>query len=210
MLLDHPLAVITPTVDGDVLHVLARADSAFTTRQVTGLLERYSYSGVRKVLDRLVSQGIVIAERVGTADVYRLNREHLAAGPIIELSGLQSVLLERIRTLLGEWSTPPVYAALFGSGARGGMHVGSDIDLFVVRPALIDEEDVQWLEQISQFERHVTMWTGNDARVLEYSDDTVRTLWSDESVLESVRNDGITLFGSRSYWGLIERGGEER
>lgn len=210
MQLDHPFAVITPTVDGDVLAVLARADSAFTTRQVHRILDRYSYSGVRKVLERLSEQGVVDTQRYGTTDVFRLNREHLAAGPIIELAGLRATVIERVQVEIKRWPLPPVYAALFGSAARGGMYPGSDIDLFVVRPSKVNAEDQQWLEQLGQLESRVTAWTGNDARVLEYSDESVRALWSDEPVLESVRTDAVVLFGSSSYWRSVEHGDEKR
>ena len=210
MQFDHPFAVITPTVDGDVLAVLARADSAFTTRQVHRILDRYSYSGVRKVLERLSEQGVVDTQRYGTTDVFRLNREHLAAGPIIELAGLRATVIERVQVEIKRWPLPPVYAALFGSAARGGMYPGSDIDLFVVRPSKVNAEDQQWLEQLGQLESRVTAWTGNDARVLEYSDESVRALWSDEPVLESVRTDAVVLFGSSSYWRSVEHGDEKR
>lgn len=202
--------MITPTVDGDVLAVLARADSAFTTRQVHRVLDRYSYSGIRKVLERLAEQGIVEMTRYGTGDVFRLAREHLAARPIIELAKLRTTFIDRVRAEIQQWGPPPVYAALFGSVARGGMHPASDVDLFVVRPAEVDEEDRQWLDQLGQLESRVTSWTGNDARVLEYSEESVRALWSDEPVLESVRTDAVTLFGSSSYWRSIEHGDEER
>lgn len=210
MQLDRPFAVITPTVDGDVLAVLARADSAFTTRQVHRVLDQYSYSGVRRVLERLAGQGVVEMTRYGTTDAFRLNREHLAARPIIELANLRATFIDGLRAEIEQWRRPPVYAALFGSAARGEMHPASDVDLFVVRPVGVDEEDRQWLEQLGQLESRVAVWTGNDARVLEYSDESVRTLWSDEPVLESVRTDAVTLFGSPSYWRSIEHGDERR
>ena len=210
MQLDRPLAVITPTADGDVLMVLARADAAFTTRQVHTLADPYSYSGVRKVLERLVTQGIVRRRRYGTTDAFQLNRDHLAAGPIVELASLRATFVGRLRAEIEQWPLPPVYAALFGSAARGGMHPGSDIDLFVVRAANVGEEDPQWLDQLGQLESRAASWTGNDARVLEYSDESVRALWSDEPVLDSVRTDAVTLFGTSSYWRSIRRGNEER
>ena len=67
MLLDRPMLTISPTIDGDVLSVLARADAAFTAPKVQRLLERHSVPGVRKVLNRLVEQGIV--NEIGRAHV---------------------------------------------------------------------------------------------------------------------------------------------
>ena len=59
----HPLAVVTPTRDGDVLAVLALVDEAFTTGQLHRTLSRFSEDGIRKVLARLRKQGIVLSER---------------------------------------------------------------------------------------------------------------------------------------------------
>jgi len=121
MELNHPLATVTPTLDGDVLAVLAQQEAAFTTGQLHRVLNRYSEEGIRKVLLRLTRQGVVHSERVGNAYSYRLNREHLAAGPILELARLAHTLLQRIEHRLESWAFPPTYAAVFGSAARGTM-----------------------------------------------------------------------------------------
>ena len=60
MELSRPLATITPTLDGDVLAVLARHDVTFTTGQLHRVLNRHSEAGIRKVLVRLNGQGIVL------------------------------------------------------------------------------------------------------------------------------------------------------
>src|SRR5665647_3393448 len=78
----HPLAVVTPTLDGDVLTILALVEAPFTTGQLNRLLPDRSHDGIRKVMQRLVAQGVVDAERVGYASNYRLNREHLSAKPL--------------------------------------------------------------------------------------------------------------------------------
>jgi len=115
--LSHPLAVVTPTLDGDVLAAMAQREVSFTTGQLHRILPRYSEAGIRKVLRRLTRQGIVDSERVGNAFNYRFNREHLAAGPIMELATLQRTLLSRIEERLQSWAITPVYAALFDSAA---------------------------------------------------------------------------------------------
>ena len=79
MELNRPLATVTPTLDGDVLAVLAQHEVSFTTGQLRRVLSRYSQEGIRKVLIRLTRQGVVSAERVGNSYSYRLNAEHLAA-----------------------------------------------------------------------------------------------------------------------------------
>ncbi|MEX1163819.1 MAG: hypothetical protein WEB03_09580, partial [Nitriliruptor sp.] len=73
MELQRPLAVVTPTLDGDVLCVLAGADATFTGRQVARLLPSHSQKGINNVLRRLTEQGIVTMAVAGPAHLYSLN-----------------------------------------------------------------------------------------------------------------------------------------
>jgi predicted transcriptional regulator len=198
--LQRPLAVITPTVDGDVLAVLARAEAAFTGREVHRLVGRYSEAGVRNVLTRLVEQGVVLVERAGPSYLYRLNRDHLAAPHIVALAGLRAELLERLRQRVGEWEPAPVFAALFGSAARGDMRAGSDIDVLLIRPDTVDPDDSSWTDQVESLVRDVSRWTGNDTRPLEYGDtEALRALKAGTPVLSAIRNEGIGLAGPDRY-----------
>lgn len=200
MELQHPLAVITPTVDGDVLTVLARAEATFTGREVHRLVGRYSEAGVRNVLTRLAEQGVVLVERAGPSYLYRLNRDHLAAPHIVALAGLRAALLARLRDRLAGWDPPPVFAALFGSAARGDMQPHSDIDVLIVRPDDVGPDDRRWTDQLDMLIGDVTRWTGNDTRPLEYGDtEACRALRARHPVLEAIRTEGIRLAGPDHY-----------
>ena len=196
MQLNRPLATITPTLDGDVLAVLARHEATFSTGQLHRVLDRYSEEGIRKVLRRLASQGIVDSGRIGSAYTYRLNRDHLAAGPIIQLAHLAQTLLQRLEEYLGNWELPAEYAAVFGSAARGTMSEESDIDLFLVRAdnARMD----LWDAQASDLASDVSRWTGNDVRPLEYTVSELLAARHDRVVRDVVK-DGLTVAGSRAW-----------
>jgi predicted nucleotidyltransferase len=196
MNIGRPLATVTPTVDGDVLSVLAQNGATFTPGSLRRLLGRYSEAGIRNVLMRLTEQGIVHADRVGNAVTYRLNRDHLAAGPIIELAHLQRTLLTRIEEHLAGWSVPPVYAAVFGSSTRGEMTSSSDLDLLLVRPD--DASQTTWGEQVAELSRAVSAWTGNDTRALEFTSSEVAGA-AQERVLQDIARDGLTVAGSRAW-----------
>lgn len=207
MELQRPFRVVTSTVDGDVLAALAGADAEFTPPQVHRLIGDWSVTGVRKSLDRLAAQGIVAHRVVGRAGLYRLNRQHLAAPAIQAIAGQRDELLGRLRNRLATWRPRPDYAALFGSAARGGMSVESDIDLFVVRPDEIDPDDPAWRDQLDALERDVTAWTGNDARVLEYTtSECVRGAREGDAVLVDIAREGIHLLGAESLLRRSERG----
>lgn len=198
--LTRPLAIVTPTVDGDVLAVLALADAEFTGRKVHQVAGRHSEKGVRNALHRLVDQGIVTSERIGAADVYRLNRRHLAAPYIVSLALLRHEFLERLRGQLGSWAKPPVFAVLFGSAARGDMTPASDIDLLIVRPGGVGAEDDTWYEQLSALSSDVYAWTGNQLGPLELDEEGVRrAVRADEPLLRDVEDHGIVLHGDPGY-----------
>jgi predicted nucleotidyltransferase len=195
MLLERPLATVTPSVDGDVLAVLAGADAAFTPADVQRLVGRHSVPGTRKALNRLVEQGVVDVNKAGNAFMYRLNREHLAAPAIIELANLRGVLIDRIRAAIVAWEVPAILAVLFGSAATRNMRPDSDIDLFVVRRAP-DADDEMWRTQIADLQRDITKWTGNDARVLEYR---VADLGhGHDPVIDDIRRHGIRIVGDEA------------
>lgn len=204
MELQHPLAVVTPTLDGDVLCVLAGADAAFTGRQVARLLPDHSQKGVHNVLRRLVEQGVVTMAVAGPAHLYRLNREHLAAPHIIGICQLKDQLRRRVAELVAGWPVPAEAVILFGSAARGEMRPASDIDLLVVRPASVDED--AWIEQTTELAEEVSAWTGNDTRTVEMTPVEVLTgLAEGDGLLRSIRDEGQTLFGDPRYLHRIGR-----
>ena len=203
MELSHPLATVTPTLDGDVLAVLAQHEASFTTGQLRRVLGRYSEEGIRKVLIRLTRQGVVHSKRVGNSYSYWLNGEHLAAGPIIELAHIPRTLLRRIEERLSNWTCSPTYAAVFGSAARGTMTADSDLDILLVRS---DDTPIdEWEQQVAALVADIAEWTGNDTRPLEY---TVSDLSAarDEPVLRAVLADGLTVAGTRAWFNRYLQG----
>jgi signal-transduction protein with cAMP-binding, CBS, and nucleotidyltransferase domain len=199
MQLNKPFATVTPTLDGDVLAVLASADVTFTISQVQHILTTASGEGIRKVLNRLTAQGVVLHDEVGRTHTYRLNTEHLANDPIMALSRLHSTFLRRLEQHLGEWGTALRYAAVFGSAATGRMSLASDIDLFLVRAT--DYDDDVWERRATELARLVTAWTGNDGRIVEYAEDEFRAAAiAGEPLLDDVSKQGLTVAGTRAWF----------
>jgi hypothetical protein len=196
------LATVTPTLDGDILAVLARTTTTFTITQIHRILGSASPEGIRKALLRLTAQGIVLSDRVGTTNTYILNTEHLAAQPIRELANLPATFLRRLETHLHAWPEPPVYAAVFGSAATATMTTESDIDLLLVRRSpLHDKPDSahEWDQQVAHLAETVTAWTGNDARIVEYTVDDLRdAAAAGEPLLRDIAEHGLTVAGDRS------------
>lgn|GEM_PF-382837 len=110
----------------------------------------------------------MLHDQVGRTHTYRLNAEHLAAGPITALSRLTaSFLVVRLETHLKGWGEELAYAAVFGSAATGRMTLDSDIDLFLVRACGIDRrEDLQWEERLTE----LAVIAGRMSKTIEFFD----------------------------------------
>lgn len=171
--------------------------ATFTTGQIHKILTQHSEEGIRKVLRRLTDQGIVQSDRIGNAFAYRFNHDHLAAPYVVGLTRMQETFLTKIEGHLESWHTPPVYAAVFGSAARGQMTTSSDIDLLLVRPHVAADEE--WDEQLDELATTVTRWLGNDTRILEFTENEIATSGHQEPVLNDVLQEGITVAGKRSW-----------
>lgn len=200
MLLQQPLTTVTPTVDGDVLAALARADQAFSARALHRVIGRHSADGVRRALNRLATHGVVTVEEAPPAKLYRLNHRHLASPYVVGLAQLRDEFVERLRERLSTWDPAPTYVALFGSAARGDMREDSDIDLLVVRPDGVDTDDEAWAEQLRILVADASAWTGNDVRPFELgASEIISELEASSETLRAVHEEGVHLAGDRRF-----------
>jgi len=191
----RPLQAITPTLDGDVLAVLARADTELTGRELQRVIGHGSHQGIRNAADRLTDQGVVLRRTAGSANLYQLNRDHVAASWIEGLATLPAQVLGRVRDAINAWEHPPSLVVLFGSVARGDATPQSDLDLLVVRPTGCDQDDPDWRKQLSELQRTGTAWTGNDTRILEFGEHELQDPGA-EQVLADAAREGIELYGT--------------
>lgn len=194
--LGQPYTVICPTLEGPVLDVLAHTTRPLTGREIARLASRGSERGVRLVLHRLVAQGLVTAQEAGSASLFVLNREHVAAGIVEDLVRLRAELIERIRGEVEGWSSRPVHVSVFGSAARADGHMESDIDLLIIRPEDVAEDDPHWREQLHRLAERIERWSGNHASLHEVSPKGLKAaLRRGEPVIASLREDSIVLAG---------------
>ncbi len=163
----HPFRVMTPTLDGPVLRVLARTTQPMTRQQVAGLAGQASEAGVRKVLRRLAEQGVVIEQRIGTHYTYVANREHILWPAVEVIMSAADRLDSRIREHVESWEVPALSVELFGSVATGTSTAESDVDLMIYRPHLADDKLQLWEGQVTELRMAIERWTGNPCEILE-------------------------------------------
>ncbi|MET4159957.1 nucleotidyltransferase domain-containing protein [Agromyces sp. PvR057] len=195
MELQHPLGAISGAVDTRVLDVLVRAADQPMDAAMIARLSGKSYTGVRHALERLVEQGTVLESSVGAKILYRFNARHLLAPAITSIVDAKRALLQRLSELIEREFTPafPRFGALFGSAARGDMRPDSDLDLFMVRPAHVDVD--AFAQGADDFAEEATALTGNDARVLVYTDRELTEGSTKHPLLAEIARDGIPLVG---------------
>jgi predicted nucleotidyltransferase len=110
------------------------------------------------------------------------------------LTDLRSELIRRVQRSIDSWKVAPVHASLFGSAARGDGDTSSDIDLFVVRPRGIREDDAAWRRQLDDLAQAVHDWTGNHAGISEVGEHDL-SLARRGATARAILADGITLAG---------------
>jgi predicted nucleotidyltransferase len=193
--MSHPISTVITTLDGPVLAVLARTGQPLTGRKVHQLTAGGSETGTRKVLRRLASTGLVTATEVGASVQYSLNREHLAASAVLELTTLRQRLFERIRDAIDLWSLKPIHASVFGSTARGDGDANSDVDLLLVHE-FSGSSPSGWEELVDELGDQVYAWTGNHLQTYELSQSELTDhLRVGEPIVDEWLRDAVPIYG---------------
>ena len=192
-----PHRAVVAGLDGDVL-VLLGTTQAMSGREIAERLGLRSHDGVRKSLQRLTGQGIVLRQGSRNAHLHHLNREHVGVAAVLALAGMRTELWPRIREAVARWEIPAVHVSAFGSAARGDGDDESDIDLLVVKPTGTPEIDAAWLEQVDGLRDGIEKWTGNRAGIVELGEDELAELLAQPQappVLHAVLREGVDLAG---------------
>lgn len=186
-----PVLDVAPAVRGALLQALARLEQPVTRRQLAGAAG-VSPGNASAVIEALIRAGLVNETVAGRSSMVVLNRNHLAAGPLLALAGLRGELIRRLRQRLSQWPGLEV-AWLFGSVARGDADGESDIDLLIVAHDLQAPDPHA---DLAQLQADVRSWTGNDLQSVEHTPESWRKLvHSKNPLVEQLRLDGIALAG---------------
>lgn len=186
----RPYADVLSGPRGRLLAALVQLEVPVTVRALARYADA-SPQGALSYMKTLTGAGIVFAERVGPAMMVSLNRQHLAAEPLIALVRARGRLIERLREELGEW--PELAGAwLFGSTARGDGGPDSDVDLLVVSEATTESHE--WTEATSRLRERIGLWTGNEVELIEHTKTSFAALVRGSNPLvDTVRTEGIPL-----------------
>ena len=190
MSLANPFEDVVPGARGRLLATLVQLEVPVTIRALA------RHAGVAPqtaltVVNELSEAGIVCAEQAGSAQMISLNRDHLAAEPLISLGRTRARLITRLTDELAGWSGLAA-AWLFGSAARGSGDRESDVDLLVV--AERSTETAAWTDSTARMLSEVPMWTGNKAQLVEHTTRAfARLVQVRNPLIDAIRQDGVAL-----------------
>ncbi|MCB1284369.1 MAG: nucleotidyltransferase domain-containing protein [Microthrixaceae bacterium] len=191
----RPIEAIVPGAQGRVLEVLARTTDELNLRTIARLAG-ISPAQTSRVLPRLAYLGIVRRREVPPASLFSLALDHVAAGPLLALAASRQSVLDEIGRAASELVDLPISAIVFGSLARGEADAESDIDLAVVRPTHIDEDDDSWVDGLESLRQRVRDVSGNQVEILEVGvDDVAHKLTSNNPVWADICREGRVVYG---------------
>lgn len=191
----RPIEALIPDAQGRVLGTLARTTEELTLTTLADL-SGVSLAHVARIVPRLVDLGVVERREVPPAVLVRLVPAHLAARALLTLADLRRAFLDELRKSAGGLDPAPVNVTLFGSFARGDDAAGSDVDVVVVRPNSIDEEDTAWSDSIAGWQALIRRVSGNALNLIEVAEDEVPHLVKSRRPLwQAIRREGTALLG---------------
>ncbi|MGZ0149711.1 hypothetical protein ACXJJ3_21800 [Kribbella sp. WER1] len=193
--LASPISTVVPSLDGPVLLVLAAAEEGLSGRQIHKLAGTGSVAGVRLVLQRLATTGLVHGDDFGNSLLYRLNRKHLLAPIVEQLANLRTTLSTHLAAEISSWHIPPVHAGLYGAIARGDGDLASDVEVLLIRPDDHTADDTLWTAQVGHLMQSVVDLTGNAAHVFELSRSELADHLSTDPILNDWTHPTLHLTG---------------
>jgi DNA-binding transcriptional ArsR family regulator len=190
----HPISAVVPGAQGRILDVLVETTAELSVRMIARL-SGVSAAQASRVLPDLVDLGIVERREVPPSSQFRLVRSNVAAQALIALSRSRESVLDQIGIAAAALPAPPLSVIVFGSFARGEATADSDLDIVVVRPDDLDEDEA-WTASIDGWRDHVRAVAGNPVEILEVSRTEVGTKLGSRSTLwRDVARDGVVVHG---------------
>lgn len=191
----RPVEVLVPGVQGRVLAVLAETTAELNLRTVAQLAG-VSQAQASRVLPDLVTAGVVERREVPPSSLFRLVPEHVASRALLALARSSNVVLDEIGRLAAALPLPPISVIVFGSFARREADDESDIDIIVVRPLEVDEDDTAWSEALEAWRSEIRRLTGNRVELLEVgASEAARKTGGSSQLWSDIRRDGQVVHG---------------
>lgn len=191
----RPVEAVIPGVQGRILAVLAETTAELNLRTIARL-SGVSPAQASRVLPELVALGLVARREAPPSALFALIDEHVAGRLVRSLSRSRESVLEQLGALAGQMDPTPVSVIVFGSLARGEADALSDVDIVLVRPSDVDEDDDPWASSADGWRTAAQRLTGNAVQVIEIDEgELARRLRRPAELWANVLRDGVIVHG---------------
>jgi predicted nucleotidyltransferase len=191
----EPLQALIPGATGRVLGVLVHTTKPLSGRTIARLAG-ISPAQAARVLPKLVELGVVESQLSPPSILYVLVPEHVATKPLLALAGLALEFVQQLGNEIQALRPVPACVAAYGSFARHQARADSDIDLLVVRPRGIDQDDEAWADVIEAVRATARRLSGNQVNILETAQSDVRRLIrSNQELWHNIVRDAVVIHG---------------
>ena len=192
----EPLQALIPGATGRVLAVLVQTSMPLSGRAIAELGGVSSAQGAR-VLQRLVELGVVQGRSAPPAILYSLARDHVAAEPLLTLGSLPAKLTERLAEKVASLEPSPACVGTYGSFARHEARTDSDIDVLVVRPKDVQQDDDDWASVVEVIRDIAGRISGNRVEILEVGQTEIpRLIVSRRPLWREIARDFLLIYGT--------------
>ena len=144
----QPVRALIPGAQGRLLGTLAGHRGSFTIRRLADISGVSAAQAVR-IIPHLVELGMVNREEHPPVSLVSLVEGHFVSKMLRELADGRDRVVQHLRETARAIRPRPAGIALFGSFARGGARIDSDIDALVVRNPDVSIEDSSWANSVS-------------------------------------------------------------
>ncbi len=192
----RPVEAVIPGVQGRILAVLAETTAELNLRTIARL-SGASPAQASRVLPELVALGLVDRREAPPSALFALIEDNVAGRLVRSLSRSRETVLDELGALAGQMDLTPVSVIVFGSLARGEADALSDLDVVLVRPTGVDEDDEPWASSAERWRTAARRLTGNAVQVIEIDEgELARRLRRPAELWANVLREGVVVHGA--------------
>jgi len=192
-----PIESVVPGVRGKLLAALAGVEGGLTLRQLAGVAE-VSVARASLVVRELVDLGVLDRRDIGRSALLTIAPNHIVGRFILQLGDLRETVFQELRKVAAYIRPAPAALIVFGSVARGTATSASDLDVVVIRPIEVTEDDDEWEAMVSEWARVAHDLTGNRVNRIDVDLGDLASLnWEEGRLWADVAAHGVVLVGDR-------------
>jgi predicted nucleotidyltransferase len=191
----EPVQAVVPGAQGRILAVISQTSAELNLRTIARL-SGVSVAQASRVMPALVDLGLVQRREAPPSALFKFVAEHVAARAVTALVDARRTVLDELKASASRLAVQPASVIVFGSFARGDADRSSDVDVLLVRPSEVGEDDPEWRTSIDGWVEWVRRLTGNPVELLELSlDEATAKLRSKQRLWSDIQRDGVVVFG---------------